>query len=349
VTGVPRVLICEASRSFAVRLRRLLEHDGDITVAAVCATAEEAIAALPRVRPDVMTMDIELPGMDGLAAIEEIMSGRPLPILVISVDVDNGSEKAAAALAAGALDTIPKQDIDLGDPEGAAAAALRHRVKVLSHVRVLRHPRARLRGGPAEQRPGRRASVIGMCGSTGGPYVLARLLKDLPADYPIPILVVQHISVGFTEGLARWLDQSVSLPVGIAEDEAPAAPGAWIAPDGAHLKLAPTGRLCLDRHTIAGHYRPSGDVLFESIAAVAGKTGVAVVLTGMGSDGAIGAAAVRRCGGLAIAQDQESSAIYGMPRAAVARGADLVLSPGEIAAYLTGLHYQPVTGAEPCR
>jgi len=349
VTGVPRVLICEGSRRFAVGLRRMLEHDGDITVAAVCATAEEAITALPRVRPDVMTMDTELPGMDGLAAIEEIMSGRPLPILVISVDAANGSKKAAAALAAGALDAIGKDDIDLGDPAGAAAAALRRRVRVLGHAHVIRHPRARLRGGPAEQRPSRRASVIGMCGSTGGPYVLARLLKDLPADYPIPILVVQHIAAGFTEGLARWLDQSVSLPVGIAEDGAPAAPGAWIAPDGAHLKLAPTGRLRLDRHTVTGHYRPSGDVLLESIAEVAGKTAVAVVLTGMGSDGAIGAAAVRRGGGLAIAQDQESSAIYGMPRAAIARGADLVLSPREIAACLTGLRYQPVTGTEPCR
>ena len=349
MTDVPRVLICEGSRRFAVGLRRMLEHDGDIAVAAVCATAEEAIAALPRIRPDVMTMDTELPGMDGLAAIEEIMSGRPLPILVISVDAANGSKNAAAALAAGALDAIGKDDIDLGDPAGAAAAALRHRVRVLGHAHVIRHPRARLRGGAAEQRPGRRASVIGMCGSTGGPYVLARLLKDLPADYPIPILVVQHISAGFTEGLARWLDQSVSLPVGIAEDGAPAAPGAWIAPDGAHLKLAPTGRLRLDRHTVAGHYRPSGDVLFESIAEVAGKTAVAVVLTGMGSDGAIGAAAVRRGGGLAIAQDQESSAIYGMPRAAIARGADLVLSPREIAACLTGLRYQPVTWTEPCR
>lgn len=346
--GVPSVLICEASRSFAVRLRRMLEHDGRITVAAVCATAEEAIATLPRVRPDVMTMDTELPGMDGLAAIEEIMSSRPLPILVISVDAGNGSKKATAALAAGALDAIPKEHLDLGDPEGAAAAALRHRVTVLSHAHVICHPRARLRGGPAEQRLGRRASVIGMCGSTGGPYVLAHLLKDLPADYAIPILVVQHISAGFAEGLARWLDQSVSLPVGMAADGAPAAPGAWIAPDGAHLKLAPTGRLRLDRRAITGHYRPSGDVLFESIAEVTGKTGVAVVLTGMGSDGAIGAAAVRRGGGLAIAQDQESSAIYGMPRAAIARGADLVLSPHQIAACLTGLRYQPVMGAEPC-
>src|SRR5207244_7882758 len=110
VTGVPRVLICEPSRSFALRLLRLLEDDGDITVAAVCATAEEAIAALPRVRPDVMTMDIELPGMDGLAAIQGVMRGRPLPTLVIPVDAANGNEKAAAALADVARDTPPRHD-----------------------------------------------------------------------------------------------------------------------------------------------------------------------------------------------------------------------------------------------
>jgi two-component system chemotaxis response regulator CheB len=343
---MPRMLICEDSHTYAVGLRRVLEHDGDITVVAVCATAEEAIAALPRVQPDVVTMDIGLPGMDGLAAIEEIMSYRPLPILVISADVDDGSQWAAAALGAGALGAIGKDDLDLRDPGGVAAAALRHRVRVLSHARVIRHPRARLRGTPAQQRQAHRASVIGICGSTGGPYVLARLLRDLPADYAIPILVVQHISAGFTEGLARWLDQSARIPVGIAADGALADPGAWIAPEGAHLKLAPTGRLCLDRRTVAGRHRPSGDVLFDSIAAVAGETGVALVLTGMGSDGARGAAAVRRGGGLAIAQDEESSAVYGMPQAAVACGVDLVLSPDEIVACLMGLRSEPVTGTK---
>lgn len=341
---MPRMLICEGSRSYADGLRRMLEHDGDITVTAVCATAEEAIEALPCVQPDVMTIDIELPGMDGLAAIEEIMSRRPLPILVIAVDVDNRSQKALAALAAGALDAIGKDDLDLRDPGGAVAAAFRHRVRILSHAQVIRHPRARLRGGRAGQGRGRLASVIGMCGSTGGPPVLARLLGGLPADYAIPILVVQHISAGFTEGLARWLDQSVGLPVGIAADGASVAAGVWIAPEGAHLKLAPTGRLLLDRHTVAGHHRPSGDVLFQSIAAVAGQAGVAIVLTGMGSDGARGAAAVHHGGGLAIVQDQASAAVYGMPQAAIARGTDLVMSPGEIAACLAGLRYQPVKG-----
>jgi two-component system chemotaxis response regulator CheB len=332
-----RVLVCEDSPTYAVGLRRMLEYDGDITVAATCATAEEAIAALPRVRPDLVTMDIELPGIDGLAATEEIMGSQPVPILVISARLGSGNDKVAAALAAGAVDALAKDTLDLSGPPGVAGAAFRQRVRTLSRAHVIHHPRARLRGTRAVAGQGRRASVIGVCGSTGGPHALLHLLAALPSDYPIPILVVQHISAGFAEGLTRWLDQLVDLPVALATDGTRAGPGAWIAPEGAHLKLAADGRLCLDRQTPAGRHCPSGDVLFESIAAIAGKTGVAVVLTGMGRDGAAGAVAVRRSGGLMIAQDEESSAIFGMPKAAIDRGADLVLAPAEIAAYLIGL------------
>ena len=187
--------------------------------------------------------------------------------------------------------------------------------------------------------------MIGLCASTGGPQILAHLLEALPADYPIPILVVQHIAAGFTHGLARWLDQTAQLPVSIAVDGSLAGPGAWIAPAGAHLKLAATGRLSLDTKTVTGRHRPSCDALLESIAIAAGKTGVAVVLSGMGADGAIGAAAVRRAGGLAIAQDEESSVVFGMPKAAIDLGVDVVLSPANIAACLLGLRHEPLVCA----
>jgi two-component system chemotaxis response regulator CheB len=346
VTAVPtlRVLMCEDSRVYAAALRRMLEYDGDITVAAVCATAQEAIAALPRIRPDLITMDLELPGMDGLKAVEEIMSIRPLPILVLSAHIGARSDKAAAALAAGALDALAKDDLDLRDPAAVAGAAFRRRVKVLSRARVIRHLRPGLKVGPDARGLARRSSVIGVCASTGGPQILARLLEALPADYRIPLLVVQHIGAGFAEGLACWLDQSVRLPVAIAEDGARASPGAWIAPAGAHLKLTATGQLFLDRRTVVGRHRPSGDALFESIARAVGAAGVAIVLSGMGADGAAGAASVRRCGGLAIAQDRESSAVYGMPKAAIDLGVNVVLSPGEIAAALLALIHQPLPG-----
>ena len=338
-----RVLICEDSRVYASALRRMLEYDQDITVVAVCATAEEAIAALPGLRPDLVTMDIELPGMDGLGAVQEIMSSRPVPILVLSTHTGTRADRTAAALAAGALDALGKDDLDLGDPAGVVGAAFRRRVKVLSRARVIRHLRIRPKAGTGGGDFARRASAIGVCASTGGPQVLARLLDALPADYPIPLLVVQHIGAGFTDGLARWLDQTARLPVAVATAGTPASAGAWIAPAGAHLKLTATGLLSLDRHSVVSQYRPSGDVLLESIAATAGRAGVAVVLSGMGSDGASGAAAVQRAGGLAIAQDEQSSAVYGMPKAAVDLGIDVVLPPGKIAESLLRLSYVPLT------
>ena len=321
----------------------MLEHDGGFTVVGVCATAEDAIEALPRLRPDVVTMDIELPGMNGLEAIEEIMSVQPVPILVLSGHVGRSTENAAAALAAGALEAVAKDDLDLREPDGAAAAAFRRRLTVLSRAHVIRHPRARLKRNATASRAARRtASVVGICASTGGPQVLAALLGSLPAGYPIPVLVVQHMSAGFTEGLAHWLDRTVRVPVHVAE-RGPAAPGVWIAPEGAHLRLEPGGELSLDRRTVRGHHRPSGDVLFESMAESAGDSAVAIVLTGMGRDGAAGAAAVKARGGLSVAQDAESSAVYGMPKAAAERGAVAVLAPAEIGALLTSLQPKPLT------
>jgi two-component system chemotaxis response regulator CheB len=342
--AVTRVLVCDDSRVYAAALTRVLSYGGEITVAAVCATAGAAIAALPSIRPDLVIMDLELPGMDGLTAVEEIMSSQPSPILVLSARVNASSGRAAAALAAGALDAIAKDHLDLRDPAGGAAAAFRQRVKVLSRARVIRHLRPELRAGPDRAHRARRAAVIGVCASTGGPQILAYLLGALPAGYPIPVLVVQHIGTGFAEGLAEWLDHTVRLRVAIASSGAMAGPGAWIAPAGAHLKLTVTGRMHLDRRAVAGQHRPSGDALFESVAAVAGRTGVAVVLSGMGTDGAVGAAAVRARGGLTIAQDKESSAVYGMPKAAIDLGVGAVLSPSEIAASLLALIHEPQLG-----
>lgn len=337
-----QVLICEADPGYAARLRRLLERDGDITAAALCATPAAALTTLPRVQPDVVVLDLTDSGMAGIAAIENIMGTQPLPILVLSGAGPLARANAAAALAAGALDVLQKETLDLDDPRGAAADAFRRRVKLLGRSPVIRHPRANLREAFKEHGKARRAYAIGVCGSAGGPNVLARLLGGLPADYPVPILVVQHISPGFTEGFAQWLDSTVPLPVGIAADGAPASAGAWIAPEGAHLKLAHTGRLALDNDARAGRHRPSGDVLFESIAEVAGHGAVAIVLSGIGRDGVAGIASVRRHGGLAIAQDRRSSMVFGMPQAAIESGVDLVLTPDEIAVFLSRLHHEPL-------
>jgi len=332
-----RVLLCEDSRVYAVALRRMLEYDGDIEVLAVCGTAEEVLAALPRLRPDLVTMDVELPGMSGLDAVGEIMGSQPVPILVLSTYAGFGEDKAVAALAGGAVDAIAKDDLDLDDPAGTAGVTFRQWVIKLSHARVIRQPRAWLPAATGATGPDRRAAAVGVCASTGGPEMLMFLLSALPDDYPVPLLIVQHMAAGFTDGLVRWLDRAAGMPVGVAADGMPARPGAWIAPHGAHLALTASGHLALDRHAAAGPCRPPGDLLLESIAGAAGRNGVALVLSGMGTDGAAGAAAVQRAGGLAIAQDEKSSAVFGMPRAAIDRGVGVVLSPGEIAGRLRGL------------
>ena len=229
------------------------------------------------------------------------MSSRPLPVLVLSAHAA-GSETAASALAAGALDVLAKDDLDLSNPAGAVGTAFRQRIRMLSRTHVIRHPRARLGVGsrrgqesadrPEAAQPVRRAAVIGICASAGGPQVLTFLLSALPDGYPIPILIVQHLSPGFTDGLASWLDRSAALPVGVAVPGTRLRPGAWLAPEGTHLTLTVSGWLARDRRVAAAtQYRPSGDVLLSSIALAAGPAGVAIVLSGMGSDGAAGAAA----------------------------------------------------------
>ncbi len=227
---------------------------------------------------------------------------------------------------------MPRSAVSLDAPDSAAADALRRRFRRLAAARVGGGPAPAPRITPVgvgtgrpDLPPGaRRRAVIGICASTGGPGALLRVLHHLPADFEVPVLVVQHLGDGFIDGLVRWLDAEVPLPVRIASDEDPIEPGIILAPDGAHLKLGPS-RLELDRTTVCGAHRPSGDVLLSSLAASAGAGAVAVVLTGMGRDGAAGLAEVAAAGGMTIAQDESTSAIYGMPRAAAELGARMIL------------------------
>jgi two-component system chemotaxis response regulator CheB len=340
VTAPVRILVCEDSATYALGLKRFLETGGDMEVVAVCETGEEALEAVPRLAPDLVTMDLDLPGMGGIRAVEQIMRSHAVPILVLSGRVRRGSSGAAEALSAGALEALPKSHVHIDDPAGPAAVALRFRFKRLAAARVSTPNGAAPAPPPspsfvAPRRTG--VSVIGICASTGGPRALETVLAGLPATFPVPLLVVQHMTVGFTEGLASWLDRRIPLSVALAGGDHTLTPGVWIAPDGAHLKLEAGMTLTLDADTADGHHRPSGDLLFASMAAAAGEGAVGVVLTGMGRDGARGVEAVRRAGGRAIAQDEETSAIFGMPRAAAEAGADIVLPIGAIAGALERL------------
>lgn len=333
----PRILVCEDSATYARGLTRFLETGGDLEVVGVCETGEETLEALPRLAPDLVTMDLELPGMGGIRVVEEIMRAHAVPILVLSGHVRHGSEQAAEALAAGALEALPKTAVRIDDPEGAAAVALRYRLARLARATV--NGRAATPPPPAPSVPqvARRPTVVGIVTSTGGPRALATVLEGLPADFPVPVLVVQHMAAGFMDGLVQWLDGHVSLPVGVARRGQRAEPGIWFPPDDAHLLLGPSMVLGLDSETDAGPHRPSADMLLCSMAASAGSGAAAAVLTGMGRDGAAGVEAVRDAGGYVIAQDEETSAVFGMPRAAIEAGADLVLPLDRISAALAAL------------
>jgi two-component system chemotaxis response regulator CheB len=333
-----RVLICEDSLAYATALSRFLERDEEIDVVGIAPTGEQAIADIERLEPDLLTLDMQLPGMDGLEVVKRVMGSNPLPIVVLSAKVARGSDQAVEALAAGALEVLAKDMLRLDRPDDLWAQAMRSRLRRLSSMRVARPATSRRqKHAPGNSGLGpRSARAIGIGASTGGPPILEEVLSGLPADFSLPVLVVQHMAPGFIEGFARWLGQKLPIEVGIAKEGDRATPGVWFAPDGAHLLLTKSMRFALGEEP-EGPHRPSVDVLLSSLAQSAGSDAVGVVLTGMGKDGAVGAAEIHRAGGTVIAQDEASSVVYGMPRAVAENGADLVVAPAQIADALSGL------------
>lgn len=329
-----RVLLCEDSGAYATALSRFLSRDDQIEVVGVATSGERAIADVKRLRPDLLTLDMKLPRMDGLEVVKRLMKDDPLPIVILSGTVARGSERAAEALAAGALEVLAKDRLRLDRYDDLWAQAMRSRLRRLSSMRVSRPARvATVPRRRSAEGSGRVAQVVGVGASTGGPPALETMLACLPASFPLPLLVVQHMAPGFIEGFAKWLDRKLPVAVRLAGEGVRASAGVWFAPDDAHLTLTKSLRFALDSDTEAPH-RPSIDVMLASLAQSCGAEAVGVVLTGMGRDGAEGAAAIQREGGLAIAQDEASSVVYGMPRAVAEGGADLVLPPTEIAAAL---------------
>jgi two-component system chemotaxis response regulator CheB len=350
-----RIVIGSSSHAFGRGLADSLERDGDLTVVGIFNNTAQIVQAAERVRPDMIALELDLPGDGGVKATQRIMVEHPTRIVVIVAHDQRRSPLADAALAAGAVGVVPRSAVALDTPDSATGDALRRRFRRLAAARlgdaqppapapaqsqspgrlgVLGNGRV---AAPKAQRLVRRAEIIGICASTGGPGALARVLRHLPADFELPVLVVQHMGGGFIDGLARWLDGELPLPVRVASAHEPLAPGIRIAPDGAHLILGAGRRLELDTTTVAGSHRPSGDVLLSSLARVVGGAAVAVVLTGMGRDGAAGLADVGNVGGRTIAQDEASSAIYGMPRAAAELGAQTIVPLDAIGPLLAAL------------
>jgi two-component system chemotaxis response regulator CheB len=322
-----RVLVAEDSLTVRKRLVEVLSADPELRVVGEAADGKQAIEQCQRLRPDVVTLDMIMPVMTGVAAAEYIMAYCPTPILVVSASTNRGELfRTYDALAAGAIDVLDKPRG--GEPDGAWEARLRATVKLVSRIKVITHPKARLLAAAAPSpfaapgRPGARIVAIG--GSTGSPAAIVDILRALPRDFPSPILLVIHINEPFGAAFAEWLDGQSPLRVRYPRDGEPLGEGlrgtVLMAPPGRHLVVR-GGALRL----VAGAQRhscmPSVDVLFESLAADAGRETVACLLTGMGRDGAEGMAAILRAGGATIAQDEATSAVFGMPREAILLGA----------------------------
>ena len=314
-----RVLVVADSSPRRAALNRILQRDGDIAVMAEAGTAIGAPGLVGRILPHVVILDLQLADGGGRDAIEQIMANTPTPILVLLAPVEDRSSRAAVeALDAGALDALPT-------PERwtlRLEAELRRTVRQLRKITVVRHPRggriAPVRRAPGPQSGG--SAVVALAASTGGPSALATVLAGLHGLLA-PVLVVQHLHADFTHGMIEWMSRASALPVSMAADGELAEPGrVYLAPGDRHLRLGVNRRLELASTPVSLH-RPSADQLFESVAERAGRAGVGVLLTGMGEDGARGLLEMHRQGAHTFAQDEASSAVFGMPRAAQRLGA----------------------------
>jgi len=323
--GPIRALLVEDASAQRSQLTAVLQEQRDITVVACAATASEAITLVARERPDVVVLDLHLADGGSHRAIEQIMAHAPTPILVLSARIrDRRSPSAVEALVAGALEALPRPAH--WTPE--LAIELRRAVRQISKVHVIRHPRgsrATDSGRRPEARPVQQP-VVAVAASTGGPSALAAILPGL-AGLGAPVLVVQHLHPDFIAGLVDWMSRVSALPVETAVHGQLARPGrVYFAPGEHHLRYASNGRLELATSPVTTH-RPSADELFHSVAENAGPAGIGVLLTGMGDDGARGLLAIHQRGGQTLAQDEASSPVFGMPKAAARVGAVTELLP----------------------
>lgn len=338
MTGPIRVLLVDDSRTSRALLRQLCEDDPRLTVVGEAGDGRSAVEQVATLRPSIVVMDIEMPVLNGIEATREIMAATPTPILVVTAHYDaKDVALSLRAVQAGALSILHKpggpgspgfqQDADRFLRLVRALAAV-HPVrrylpngKYAAPVAAVREPSAGGESPPLQ--------AVGVAASTGGPAALFRLLELLPARLSVPLLVVQHIADGFAPGLAVWLGTATPLRVRLAQEGESLLPGTiYVAPDRRHLRASAGGRVALSTQPPVSGFRPSATVLFTSLAEAYGAAAAAVVLTGMGSDGLEGTRALRAVGAPVLAQDADSSVVFGMPRAVIEAG--LATSVGTI-------------------
>lgn len=338
-----RVLVAEDSAVTRAYLVHLLSQDPALQVVGTVQNGREAVEQAERLKPDVILMDVHMPLMNGYDATRRIMERVPTPIVMVSSSMSRDEVAMSfEALKSGALTVLDKPD-GLDHPDSAKTAAqLQETVRLMAGVKVIRRWPRRDRAAPPPTLPaGADANIqlIAIGASTGGPTVIAEILGDLPGNLAAPILAVQHIAPGFTPGLAEWVGRSTALRVKLAEAGETARPGTvYVAPHGAQMGITRDRQIRLTEGPAENNFCPSVSHLFRSVTEAFGRSAVGILLTGMGQDGADGLLALKKAGGITIAQDEDSSVVFGMPGEAVRLGAaQFVLSPRQIAELLRGL------------
>jgi two-component system, chemotaxis family, protein-glutamate methylesterase/glutaminase len=346
--GSVTVLIVEDSPVIAELLRSVLSADPAIRVVGIVGDGEAAFEATRTLRPAVITMDIHMPKLNGFDATRRIMESCPTPIVIVS-----GSAGAASghdevhAVAAGAVAMVPRPG-GPGDPAHAESARkLVDIVKLMSEVKLVRRwprgPEPRAIAPVPVPTGSRKTRIVAIGASTGGPLVLQSILGALPGNLPAPLMIVQHMAPGFIDSFVQWLGQSTGFPVHLAaEGERMVAGHAYVAPDGRHMGIRADGSVLLSDTAPENGVRPAVSFLFRSLSDTLAPHAVAVLLTGMGRDGVDELKRLRQAGALTIAQDKQSSVVFGMPGQAVEAGAvSHVLPPDGIAGLLAGLAFTP--------
>jgi two-component system chemotaxis response regulator CheB len=351
------VLVVDDSAFARVVISREISSDPEVEVVGTAVDGIDAVEKIKNTRPDVVTLDIEMPRMDGMSTLKKVMAECPTPVIVLSRLTTEDAETTIRALEAGAIDFVPKSPLASSGRISRPAGSLVEKIKLASRVDVRRltetsswkKPRE-LNGSRPKHDPWRARSrprpqtVVVIGSSTGGPKALCELVPDLPGDLPAALLIVQHMPAGFTGSLARRLDQLGQIRVKEAESGDAIRPGqALVAPGGYHLMIGSADTVTLNGSVPARHgLRPAVDVTMESAAGAYGASCIGVVLTGMGCDGRDGAATINRAGGRVIVQDEASSVIYGMPRIVVESGrADRVAPLSDIPRQILEMCIEP--------
>lgn len=332
-----KVLIVDDSQVVRDLLRHIFSADPEMQVIGEAKDGLEAVEFVSRIKPDVITMDINMPRLNGFEATRQIMEKTPIPIVIITASWDpNDVTKTWMAMEAGAVSALEKPRYSVEEDYKKNSKNIVDTVKLMSQVKLVRRwasNRTRVISGnnlgkiEPESAP-KRYELVAIGASTGGPPVLKELLSTMPADFAAPIVIVQHIARNFTAGLVEWLDKATPLNVSVAKNGESLLPGrVYVAPDGLHMKLDHSSHIVLTDDLPESGLKPSVSYLFRSVAEVFGNRAVGVLLTGMGRDGANELKVLKDKGAITIAQDKESSVVHGMPGEAIKIGGALHIAP----------------------